>query len=142
MTSKLLDSPISQSELLAEKVIRGVILRLYSNRIFHVTILPFKKIDMSMIQIGYDFIEENGGGKFYNIFQFDSFSDIEPEVRDWAADHNGNLHTLSDAIVVKRLSQKILADFYLRHNKPVKPTKIFYSLDNAYEWTNMQMNMM
>ena len=101
--------------------------------------MPFVKINMALINIGYDFINENGGGKFHNIYQFDSFSDIEPEVRDWAADNHGNQNTFSDAIVIKSLSQKILADFYLSFNKPTKPTRIFYSIDKAIEWTNVKM---
>ena len=81
------------------------------------------------------FIEKHGGGKFYNIYQFSSFSDIEPEIRSWAANENGNKNTHSDAIVITSLPQKILADFYLKINSPKQPTKVFYSLEKAISWT-------
>lgn len=141
MTSKQQDNSNFLSELIAEKTELGMVLRIYSNRIFYVTIPRYEKIGMHHVKVGYEFLEANGGGKFHNIYQFDSFSDIEPEVRVWAADNNGNQYTFSDAIVIKSLSQKIIADFYLRFNKPAKPTKIFYAMDKAIDWTNQQINL-
>lgn len=61
MTAEKEHIEIFQSELIAEKVLRGLTFRLYSNRIFFVTIPRFEKIGMDMFQLGYDFLEENGG---------------------------------------------------------------------------------
>lgn len=132
-------SEIFGAELLAERVIEEVTFRIYTNRIFYVKIPRMKKIDMRIVEHGYDFLNEHGGGKFLNIYAFDSFADVEPEVREWAADSTGNHYTISDAIVIGGLSQKIIADFYVRVNKPIKPTRIFYSLRKAIEWTHDQM---
>lgn len=139
MTSEKEHIALFQAELIAEKHYNNVHFRLYSNRIFHVSIPPLEKINEDIIQQGYAFLDENGGGKFYNIFQFGSFSDVEPEIRVWAADPEGNEYTFSDAIVIDNLSQKIITDFYLKFNKPVKPTKIFYSLNKAIGWTLKKM---
>lgn len=122
------------SQLVAERVELGVTFRIYENRIFHVCIPKDMKIGKSVIDCGYSFLDENGAGRFYNLYEFDSFSDIEPEVREWAADTSGNLYTFCDAIVIRNLAQKIIADFYLKVNKPKKPTKIFYSVEKALEW--------
>lgn len=113
-----------------------VIFSLYANRIFHVLIKKGKKVNMMIVSQGYEFLDEQGGGQYYNIFQFESFSDVDPEVRDWAADDTGNIYTNSDAVVISNFAQKILADFYLKFNKPVKPTKIFRDLKEAIEWTH------
>jgi hypothetical protein len=135
MTANKEHLDLFQSSLIAEKEINGVIFRLYENRVFYVTIPRFEKIGKIIIDQGYAFLDEHGGGKYHNVYQFESFSDVEPETREWAADSNGNLYTHSDAIVIGSLSQKIITDFYLRFNRPSHPTKIFYSIDKAAEWT-------
>lgn len=139
MTLDKEDTNIFNATMIAEKVVDGVVFRLYDNRVFHVVIPKMKKIGRKTIQDGYDFLDENGAGQFYNVYEFSSFSDIEPEVREWAADNNGNHYTFTDAIVIGSLSQKIITDFYLKFNKPNKPTKIFYALSKAVEWTNEQI---
>lgn len=128
-----------QSEMLAFLESDGIKYRLFKNRIYHVIVPESYDVDMKMVNVGYQFLKENGGGQFFNIFQFKSFSNIKPEMREWAADESGNSNTYSDAILIKSLPQKIIADFYLKINRPKKPTKIFYSLDKALEWTFQQM---
>ncbi|MCH2224356.1 MAG: hypothetical protein MK066_06255 [Crocinitomicaceae bacterium] len=128
-----------QSRLIKERKAHGVTFRAYENRINHVRIPKLTKISMAITAEGNQFIEDIDGGKFYNIFEFSSFSDVEPEVREWAANPNGNNYTYTDAIVIDSLSQKILADFYLRINQPVRPTRIFYSLEKAIAWTLEQI---
>jgi len=122
------------ASLIAEENNDGVIFRLYDNRIFHVIIPPDTKIGKEITQIGYDFLDKYGGGRFYNIYQFGSFSDVDPEVREWAADTSGNNYTYCDAIVIRNWAQKIVTDFYLKFNRPKMPTRIFYSLEKAVEW--------
>jgi hypothetical protein len=128
-----------KSTVQAERLIDGATARIYDNRIYHLAVPKYKKITMDFVEKGYEFINSAGGGRYYNVFEFSSFSDIEPEVRDWAADKDKNFNTYSDAIVIGSLSQKIIADFYMRFNKPVKPTKFFYSLESAIAWTFEQM---
>lgn len=128
-----------QSSIIKERKVHGVTFRAYANRINHVSIPKFTKINMEIIQEGIQFVKDIDGGKFYNIFEFSSFSDVEPEVREWAANPEGNDYTFTDAIVIDSLSQKILTDFYLRFNRPIRPTKIFYSLEKSIKWTLEQM---
>ncbi len=130
---------IFHSPLLAELENNGVIYRLYENRVYHVIVPEFNEVGMELINVGYDFLNKNGGGRFYNVFQFSSFSDIKPEIREWAAESSGNNYTFSDAIVIDSLPQKIMADFYMKVNRPNKPTRIFYNLDKAAEWTLEQI---
>ena len=122
------------SKLIAEHIEQNVTFRIFENRIFHVSIPKDIKIGKEIIDIGYDFLNKNGGGRFYNVYEFDSFADVEPDVREWAADSSGNLYTYCDAIVIRNLAQKIIADFYIKFNKPKMPTKIFYSVNKAHEW--------
>lgn len=138
MSLKDVPSEIFGAPLLAEKVVDDIIFQLYENRIFYVRVPRLRKVDMSIVSHGYAFLDEHGGGRFKNIYHFDYFSDADPEIRDWASDENGNLYTICDAIVIESFAQKILTDFYVRVNRPIKPTKIFYSLEKAIGWTHLQ----
>ncbi len=93
---------------------------------------------MDMALNGVDFLNKNGGGSFYNIYEFSSFSEMEPELREWASQPNENGYTYVDAIVISNLAQKLIANFYLKFNKPPRPTKIFYDSDKAVEWILIQ----
>lgn len=135
MTTEKDTSIIFKAKLLAVSKFGNITFQLFSNDIFYVQVPRFEKIGIEVIQAGYAFLDENGGGVYHNVYHFDSFSDVDPETREWAADATGNKYTISDAIVIGSLSQKIITDFYLRINKPAKPTRIFYSLDKAITWT-------
>ena len=139
MNVKQDNANLFNSHLLDELEENGVMYRLYENRIYHVVIPSFNEVNMELIEVGYQFLNKNGGGKFFNIFQFSSFSDIRPEIREWAAESSGTKYTVSDAIVIDSLPQKIMADFYLKVNRPKKPTRVFYSLEKAAEWTLEQV---
>ena len=139
MTTENEHTNLFASKCIASHEENGVSYKIYENRIYHVVIPSFNNVGMEIVEIGYAFLKKNGGGKFFNVFQFDSFSDIKPEMREWSADSDGNKNTFTDAIVIESLSQKIIADFYLKFNKPTLPTKIFYSLEKAADWTLKQV---
>lgn len=121
-------------KILDEQDIGSVIYRLYEGSIFHAIIKKKEKITIEMTDKGYDFLNRNGGGRFYNIYEFSSFSEMDPEVREWCATTSGNNYTHVDAIVISNFAQKLIADFYLKFNKPTMPTKIFKSKEKALEW--------
>lgn len=125
---------VIKSPLVSEKDIGSTIFRLYENRVYHVIIKKGEKVTMDVVREGYIFLDENGGGLFFNVYEFHSFSDVDPEVREWAASPSNNTYTIIDAIVINSLSQKILADFYISFNKPVRPTRVFKSVEKAFDW--------
>ena len=127
-----------KARVLHKNTVDGMELTIYDNGIHHVLIPSMKRVDMGSINQIKDLMSDIGG-KYYNIFEFDSFSDVDPEVREWAASDTENLHTHTDAMVIRSLGQKIIADFYLQFNRPAKPTRIFYSLEKALQWTFKQM---
>ena len=89
---------------------------------------------MEVVAGWFSVVDGSVGGLFYGVFAFLSFSDVAPVVREWSASSTNNSYTILDAIVITSLPQKILADFYIRFNNPVKPTKVFMSMDKAYDW--------
>lgn len=76
-----------------------------------------------------------GEGKTYpNLVLLSHYFNPDKEVRSYAASEESNIYTLADAFVVKSLPVKIIGNFYVAFNKPVKPTKIFDSELEAVQW--------
>jgi hypothetical protein len=129
------------SILVSESENDSIIYRLYENNIFHVIVKEGEKVTMEMVNEGYAFLENYGSGRFYNIYEFKSFADVDPDVREWSSSEIDIKYTVVDAIVINSIGQKILADFYLKINKPKQPTKIFTSIDKAIEWVNFKIEL-
>ena len=127
------------ASIVAEKSTDDATFYLFENNIYYVNVKEFTRVTMDLVNVGYEFIRENGGGKYFNIFKFDSFSDVDPEVRKWAAGHNdaeNNKHSLLDALVISGLAHRIIVNFYLNTYKPVVPTKVFTDTKKAIDWVN------
>jgi hypothetical protein len=113
---------------------RKLIVSVYNQSILHVYIKPDAFLEIQDIQEITNYINALGYKKYRNVFEFSNYSSTDDAVRKWASDPEGNKRTIADAIVIKGLDQKILADFYLRFNHPVKPTKLFDNVKDAVEW--------
>ena len=62
------------------------------------------------------------------------FSNIDMEVMRYLSRGRGALFTLADSFVIHSMPQKLLANFYLKINKPVLPTKFFTEIAEADKW--------
>ena len=78
-----------------------------------------------------------GGKKFPNLITTKGYINIDKNARALSASEDGNLYTIVDAIVTNSSALKLIADFYISFNKPVKPTRIFSSEEKAVEWLKM-----
>lgn len=56
------------------------------------------------------------------------------EAREYAASKEAVEFTLAEAYVIRNLAQKILGTFYINFNKPLVPTKLFTSEEEAVIW--------
>ena len=56
------------------------------------------------------------------------------EARDFSASEAGSIYTIADAMIVNNLAQKIMVSFYLKINKPIRPSKAFNYEHEAVEW--------
>ncbi|MES2568319.1 MAG: hypothetical protein V4565_15705 [Bacteroidota bacterium] len=80
-------------------------------------------------------IGELSGGKEAAVLMVPGYhTHFLPESRDFSASPEGQMYTLGDALVVLNLGQRILMQFYLKFNKPPKPSKAFDSEDHGMEW--------
>ncbi|MGQ0828236.1 MAG: DUF7793 family protein [Bacteroidota bacterium] len=81
-------------------------------------------------------VKEIGSGKkFPNLITTSKgYVAISSEARALSASEPGNIYTLADAIVVNSTAFKLIANFYISFNKPVRPTRLFTSEKEAVEW--------
>jgi hypothetical protein len=62
------------------------------------------------------------------------FASIDKEVRVFSASKEANIYTIVDAVAYHSFAHKLLADFYVNHNKPQIQTKVFKDNQSAIEW--------
>lgn len=72
--------------------------------------------------------------KYLHLFESGYNATVDTEVREWASSSNQNHYTVADAILVKNMAQRLIGNFYIRFNQPVKPTKLFTSKKEAIDW--------
>ena len=59
---------------------------------------------------------------------------FETGAREFSASDEGLQFTIADAMVVTNLAHRILVSFYLKLNKPKKPSKAFDNEEEAIQW--------
>lgn len=65
-------------------------------------------------------------------------ADIESEVRNYLVQPQRAERVIADALVINNLPHRLLADFYLKFNRPDIPTRFFSSEEEAREWLKTQ----
>lgn len=103
--------------------------------ILHIHIKDESNVDLNDAVLAVEAMGKLGGGKKYPVL-IDSgeFATIDREVRIFSASQESNLFTIADAIAYYSLAQKLVANFYIHHDKPTVPTKAFSNKAEAIAW--------
>lgn len=112
-----------------------------SRGIFHQRFKKDVVLTIEHVSEALDFLMRLGfKGKYVNIFEFEGFANVNPEVRKWAAkvDNRGK-NACADLIIINNLAQRITANFYLSVDKPETPTKVFPDVNKALEWSREKL---
>lgn len=72
--------------------------------------------------------------KFPVLIDCGEFATVDKEVRVFSASKEANIYTLADAVAYHSLAHKLLINFYVNHNKPDVPTKVFPNNEDAIVW--------
>ncbi len=67
------------------------------------------------------------------------FTNTNFELMSAVSRNINNPYSKADAFVIYSLSQKILGNFYLKINKPERPTQFFNSAEDALSWLKQYM---
>jgi hypothetical protein len=80
------------------------------------------------------FGEMGDGRKFLLLFIAGTDTSVNTEARYYASSPEANRFTIASAFVVKSIAQKLLGNAYVTFNKPITPTRIFTSEQDALDW--------
>lgn len=121
-----------------EIITKTVRLRLLSAGIIHYTYLPNSEVDEVEHQINHNAtIELVGTDKKHPVLvDGDEFINITTEARKLIRKLEHIIPVNARALVIKSLSQRILANFYIHFHKPIVPTKIFNNYEDAFQYLN------
>jgi len=80
-------------------------------------------------------VKSIGNGKaFCNLAVLTKFIQVGDDARRFAAGEESNKYTIADAFVINSVALKIVGNFYIRYNKPVRPTRLFTDEAEAVRW--------
>lgn len=108
--------------------------------IVQIEIIPDSEISVDEIIEGTDFVLERLDSiKAPVLFIANEFSLPSKESREYLAKKESLPYSLADAYVINSFPQKIAANFYLKVNKPARPTKMFNNREDALIWLKTYM---
>ncbi len=122
-------------KILLRKNLDGFSMSLRDDGIVQVDINRDEVMEVRHIKLGVEFLEEiSEGKKFPLLFVVGDFSVPSEEARKYEASEESNPYASAEAYVIKSLAQKLIGNFYLKFNKPARPTKFFRNKDEAVAW--------
>ena len=62
------------------------------------------------------------------------YSSIDTEARKFISSEEGMKYSTAEAFVTSFLPHRLIGNFYMKINKPVKPTEFFDTEEKAVEW--------
>lgn len=110
---------------------------LYQENIYMLTFEDDYEVELEdAIEIDKTFIKITNNTKFSVIVDArDKFSSITNDARNFFANDPEIIPIREKiAIVVNNMPTKILANFFMRFNRPQTPTKVFNNLEEAVKW--------
>lgn len=121
--------------LLLDKQLKSYSISLREDGLIQIDINAEAEVTLEEVIEGTDYImsvvEDR---KFPVLFIAKEFSVPSSESRDYLAKKESLPYSLADAYVICSFPQKLIGNFYLKFNKPGRPTKIFTDKDEAIKW--------
>jgi hypothetical protein len=75
------------------------------------------------------------GGKKYPVLVYSGVgTNIDTETMNYVATEKSNPFALAEAYLISNISHKLLASFYLKINRPFRPTRAFTAEQAAVSW--------
>jgi hypothetical protein len=111
------------------------IVTLMDNDLMHIHLKAGAEMELSDAILIVEAMGKIGKGKKYPVLiDAGEFVSVDKEVRIFSASEESNLYTIADAIAYYSFAQKLIADFYIKNNQPVVPTKAFSTKEEAIKW--------
>ncbi len=110
-------------------------MKLLNEGIIHIHFKAGSNVELSDALLIIEAMGKLGGGKKYPVLiDAGEFCSVDKEVRILSASAESNIYTIADAIAYTNFAQKLLADFYVKYDKPKIPTMVFPDKAQAIIW--------
>lgn len=105
------------------------------NRIAHLQIKEGQVIELSEVKEIFEVISrEANGGLFRLLVSAAEDATLSSESREYASSVESSDVIVADAVVIKSYSHEMTSNFFIRFNKPNRPTKMFKDIEEAKKW--------
>ncbi|MFI5151517.1 MAG: hypothetical protein ACHQRM_17450 [Bacteroidia bacterium] len=106
-----------------------------TDKIMHIHIKSGTELNLIDAVLTMEAIGKLGDGKKYPVLiDCEEFSSVASEARILFAKKEGNIYSSADAIAYHSMAHQLFANFYMIHDKPEIPTRIFPDNDSAVAW--------
>jgi hypothetical protein len=108
---------------------------LRSDHLVQIVAEPGALITLPNVKAQIEAIGLLGNGKRFPVLILSGTDNSVPtEVMDFVAQKNSNPFAIAEGYLIGSISHKLLANFYLRFNKPARPTRFFTKEKEALQW--------
>lgn len=59
---------------------------------------------------------------------------VDKDSRTYMATEEALRYSIAEAVIIRSLAQRVVGNFYLNFNKPVRPVKLFDAMEQAENW--------
>lgn len=123
------------SDIINTIEIPEVIVRMRQDGIVHVTFRKGAVLDLGLqAKLLHINIQITGGKKSYIIYDAEENVTITKEARDNATKIEHLAPIKGSAVVADNLAYRLIANFYLKFNKPKTPYKVFETYEKGIAW--------
>lgn len=70
------------------------------------------------------------------------YTSVTLEARKFVAEGEGSRYSIAEAVVISSLPQWLLANFFIKKEKPVKPMRFFKNTKDAEKWLSSQSDLL
>jgi hypothetical protein len=111
----------------------GASITLRQDKLLHI---DFKSLDELLPKTAKEILKASAklcaGQKIFTLITVNNYMQIGAETRQiWAGQKN---KSVAEAMVVKPTTVRLVGNFYLQVNKPIRPTKMFRTEEPAVKW--------
>jgi hypothetical protein len=126
---------LNDSEIIAKGVVVPYYLYLRADGIMYVRISPEKEESVPLVK---EMVKKMGEMVNYQqvplLAHHEEFALPGKANRDYWAKKESCPYSKADAFMIKSVAMKLIANFYLRLNKPQRPTRMFVDEREAIKW--------
>jgi hypothetical protein len=106
-----------------------------NNTYLRLNVLGNEEISVEDVKAIAQSCKNAGGGRVLPLLiKVDKYTLPSAEARKFIAQADSNPYAKAEAYVISDLPQKIVGNFFLKFDKPARPTKMFTKEEEAMEW--------